>query len=121
MRWFLIPINRMILLHKRGNGQFSMSDCVCVDGMTRVHSFYLSVTDISRQILLAWESYQYLVLNSKYWHLRTRCNDLPPSMATTLYRFYPSLYRPYPFRWCVSSPRMGTSLSSLLHHGPVLP
>ena len=81
----------------------------------------LNVTNFSCQILLAWESYQYLVLNSKYCHLRHRCGDLSPSMATTLCRLYPRIYRPHPFRRCVSSPRMGITLCSLLYHGPVLP
>ncbi len=36
MRLFLIQTNKMISLRKRGNGRFSTSDYVCVDGITKV-------------------------------------------------------------------------------------
>ena len=60
-----------------------------------------------------------MVFNGEYRHFRHDYGDLYPSMATPLYRLYPRISRPRPFRRNLSSSSLGIALSPLLHHGPV--
>src|ERR1700734_1716755 len=95
-----------------------MSVSVCVDGMRKVIS-HVAMTNSSHQVLFPWKSHHSLVINSQYRYFRYRCSNLPSPMATTLYRFHPSISRSHPLCWDLSPSGMGITLPPFLHHGPV--